>query len=195
MFDSKEEEYFSYWLDELKAKGFVKEYKTQYPQFEIIPPTNKTLKYHGKKSVLETECSFLQSLTYTPDFYIVWTDKAKKKLVYIEDEPVDTERKSISYILKKRIYAKKVDGELVSVIDIKPAFDFHKNTMSIKFPLIQKMLFYVKQVYVQRVRPLKENDIFANTFTPRKIIKTKRNKPRKFKFDVVTIKTFLDEND
>lgn len=72
-FDSKEEQWFSWWLDELRGKGFVSEYQrsVSIPLFEA----NKELK--------------LRAHEYTPDFLISWSPGAINglKLDWKKDRP------------------------------------------------------------------------------------------------------------
>lgn len=61
-FDSKEEQWFSWWLDELKERGFIKWY--QRADTFRLSDANKELK--------------LRVHEYTPDFMVDWTEEGLK---------------------------------------------------------------------------------------------------------------------
>lgn len=138
-FDSKEELYFSWWLDELKDKGYVLEYQRCKP-YVLSHPIDKHVL--GKK---------LEGHEYTPDFVVKWACKAFK-VFYGGDSPT---------IITDGNYESVLDGDNESIIEIKPSFD--ANNMTRLFRLNQKWMYDAFNIYVNLIVPEK---LFSKTFCP-----------------------------
>ena len=73
--DSIDEVYFEWWLQELKDNGYVESY---HRAKSLTISDNITSEYTVKnktRSDIVTK-NILQPIVYTPDYVIVWTDKA-----------------------------------------------------------------------------------------------------------------------
>lgn len=189
-FDSNEEELFYYWCKKLIEEGFIKKIELQFP-INVIDKKNIKVNKIKKKEVKEEELFFMHSLTYTGDFKITWTKEGLRYLCVTRDLPVKF-KGAFSSLLKTKFLAAREEGEYVSYIDIKPSYSHHKNTTSIKFPLLQKIIYDKCDIYVQKVMPLHKNGIFANTFTPQKAWYTaKTKKPKSYLFTKIHFNDFF----
>lgn len=185
MYDSKEEELFHHWLLELQHVGLIKKIEIQ-PHFDLIDKKLLNLKVKTKNK----DCSFIRSLSYTADFKIVWN--SNYNFITFGEGSLEITA-AISKLIKHKLYVSKQGDDWVSYVDVKPTFAYHKLTTSITFPILQKVVYELKDVYVQKVVPLDKNGILANTFTPFKFWFTKTGKLKKFKFKKKTLYSFIKE--
>lgn len=173
--DSKEEIVFIEWLDELVEGGFVNTYTYHIDKYELIP-----------KAVLTTDknkqISLLNNLSYTPDFTINWNESSKG-LFYVDIEEVQNSKFDNNQII--------LSSSGVSTIDIKGSFVGLHNNSGITFPIIRKVLYHLKGIYVNKVVP---KELFKNTFTPMSYLKTATNKPRKIDWQVRTLAEYTNAN-
>jgi hypothetical protein len=118
---SDEEVYFSWFLEELKEAGFIKEYRYEQRVMDLFEGLNgQYIKYLKTKERMET-FRMLTKRVYTPDFEIVWEPKAEG-IFYNELEcmlPAD-----------KRAYFVAQNG--VTLVEIKPPFDMANMTRHVK---------------------------------------------------------------
>lgn len=182
-FDSKEEEYFYWYLQELQKAGFIEEIIPQYP---VIPLSDK--KEHEVYKPLKRKTKFfnktlLQEHIYTPDFTIVWAQKGFQLFVSHADTYKEEKTPFLLYIT----HFDKIKGKLVSIIEIKPSFD--KYNMTKMFIVNQKWVYEKYGYFVQLVKP---EELFKKTFTPARYIWTDSGSGRrKIKFKVRTLKEYL----
>lgn len=172
IYRSKEEIYFSWWLEELKREGYIKEYKYESRTLTLMNdvklPWTKQLKTKNKVE----EHHLFSKTTYTPDFEIIWTEKAFG--IFCDGIPT-----------AKRPYFMATDhdnlmNEGISLIDVKgdhSAGASRGNFSQYSFPYKQKMAWMTLKIYVQKVVPTK---LFNDTFVPKRYFKTDvSGKPRK----------------
>ena len=187
---SKEELYFSWWLDELVEAGYVESYEYEPYSIELI----KLVKYRWEKKLKtkskEMESTLLQGLSYTPDFEIRWSEEC----FYNSNCPKILWFNS-GKTMKSGIYAKHSKdncGDIfaVSLVDVKGEFDRNKSNST--FSIIQKVVYdSTNGVYIEKVVPKK---LFANTFTPKRYLVTdKSGKARKIKWKVKTLGEYIDD--
>lgn len=187
LFDSNEELYFSWWLDELKEKEFILSYEIQPQSFELLPPvsyiniTEKKLK----------DKSLLRNLSYTPDFKIIWHDFNVESIPFAAWLEYDEGTNKYCTELQKGIKPDDIiiyqtlDNKLISYIDIKGSFAGRNNNSAITFPLNKKLMFNRHGIFVNKIIPQK---LFENTFVPKRYLLTDKNKQlRKINFNVKTI--------
>lgn len=199
MMDSKEEVYFSHWLDEMKDAGFIEKWAYVTKPIQITPALKIT--YHKRtqlktKSKEETKVfTLLHDLEYTPDFKIKWSKNGMNKLVSImyEDGNFDP---------KKYFCSEDGIGGYTSLVEIKPKFDMHGKTA--RFSVLQKILWTFKGIFVDLIIL---DDLFKDTFMPGAIMDdfkykknpTGRNRGKKkvgdWRTDYTpkTLKQFLNE--
>lgn len=183
-FDSSEELYFSWYLEELKNAGYIIEYYREVEPFDLLQPVvfkwNKKLKTKEK----EMEFNILREHIYTPDFKIIWDESARGIFVVTEGFTAES-RANIPFV------GQKLDEDsLVSYIEIKPIFD--QNNMTRLFTINQKWVYDKVKIYVQKIIPIK---LFKSTFVPKRYLRTDGGRaPRLIKFQIKKLKDFTDDN-
>jgi len=179
-FDSPEEEYYYNWLLELKEKGYVHSIERE-PEYELFPEVKI------KDKVI------LRASIYKPDFIVIWEDKAKDIFYFTEDSKF----KSIIVELRSKHFAHKdeLTNKYYSVVDVKGTFAARGNSSTIKFPIIQKQMYYRYKIYVNKIMPLHpKNGLFASTFTPKDFAYTKKGKLRNLKWKIKTLSEFTNKS-
>ena len=158
-FRSKEEIYFSWWLDELIKEGVINSYKYEPHSFLLIEEHGYNWIDNTKKKPKEKSSTLLNSHSYTPDFLISWNGFHKKLMwdLYHPDMSLTTK------INKGKIVSQKNR----SWIDVKGSYNKHGGDRI--FPIHQKMMFEKKKLYINKIEPKK---LFSRTFTPKKYIVT-----------------------
>lgn len=179
-YDSNEEKYFSWYLDELYEAGYIREYQVQPGSFILSEPI--LYEYEKKLKTKTKHCvkKLMQGHIYTADFRISWSEKARG--IFFDSICGQTNLK-IPFIVK---YIP------ISIIEIKPAFD--RNNMTRLFTVNQKWVYQKYGTYVQRVTVDKKNGkgLFPETFTPAKYLLTdKTRKPRKLKYEPRTLAEYV----
>lgn len=161
---SKEEVYFSWWLDELKREGYVKEYRYESRTLtlmnEVKLPWTKQMKTKNKVE----EHHLFSATTYTPDFEIIWTEKAFG--VFCDGVPC-VER---PYFMATDHNNLLTEG--ITLVDVKgdhSAGASRGNFSQYSFPYKQKMAWMTLGLYVQKVVPVK---LFRETFVPKRYFMT-----------------------
>jgi hypothetical protein len=192
--DSLQEVYFEWWLEELINSGFVIRYErsSRYKLIDSVFSDKLSFKPIKKDPIrhLIIQREFLKSWTYEPDYDVYWSEKSYNFLF-----------QNIDFLnlvnFKTLFYAKRVNNEWLTVIDIKPkSFRGGSMSSSVKFPLIQKMMYLIHDVYVHKISPLDLGGLFDKTFTPRRyLFQDRRMVNRKIsKWVPRKIETFIKEN-
>jgi len=143
---SKEEIYFSWYLDDIRPSTESIEYEPF--QIEVIP--KRKVQYFTKETKLLV-CPFLREFSYTPDFVIVWK----------KEEVKNNDRLSIlwKYYCNRKFNPKhdifysvkeRPNIEYKSYIEIKGTYS--KNNPA-GFSLKQKIIYEAKGIYVQKIVP------------------------------------------
>lgn len=167
IFKSKEEQYFSWYLDELKKEGFVSEYWYEPETFvlsEKVVEKFKSIKHLKNKTKEEIkEKTILNGHVYTPDFKILF--------------------KEIPYFLKDKY--RIVDN--IWWVDVKGTFNRHGGDRV--FPINAKWLYQKHSILVEKIIP---EELFKKTFTPLFYFKTDvSKKERKQKWNFIQIQNIL----
>ncbi len=175
-YDSKEEIYFLWYLDELKAAGFIDSFRYHPPSFLLSEPVKYSYSKQLKTKIKHIEKALLQPHSYRADFYIWWHPKANGFLFSNKGN-----KKIFPFIAHKT-----VNIENATVIDVKPIHDMHNMTR--QFHINQKWVYQKLGIYVQKIVPTK---LFESTFTPERYLFTDKSlKPRKLAFQPVCLKAF-----
>ena len=139
---SKEEIYFSWYLDDIKDKIDI--YGYELYSMEVIP--KKKANFFNKDNSPVKECFFLNKLSYTPDFIIEWNRDSildGKGLKYL------WHNYSIGrFSNKKNIYYDVTS--YTSYIEIKGGHSKHNRDL---FPVEQKIIYDKLGIYVQKIVP------------------------------------------
>lgn len=165
LYKSKEELYFSWWLDELKSKGYIKKYEYECESLELAPPLQNSYTEELKTKTKEKSETLIREHIYTPDFKIFWTEKAKGVFW-------DSGRQNIWPF-------RQVGEDLTSYVEVKGGFD--SGNMTRLFIVNQKWLYSKLGIFVNLVKITnKKGGFFDKTFTPKRFMTTDlTNKPRK----------------
>ncbi len=164
-FDSKEELYFSWYLEELQEAGYIDnwaEAKTYQLGEKIVNTYTEQLKTKTK----EKEQTILNGCEYTPDFQINWNEKAKN--IFIDIWNIKHIKKNLDLLLAYETID-KIDR--YTIIEIKPNFD--QNNMTRLNGINRKWMYQKYGIFVNLV---KVPDIFKDTFTPKKYLLTDTGK-------------------
>lgn len=157
LMDSREEVWMAMWLEELKQVGYIKEWNKVTKSFKIFEPLQfsyvKTTELKTKIKRENKNFTLLQDLEYTPDFEVIWTDKAFGPLVsWMENG---------SFLNPYSWFFSAPGAFNKTFIEVKPVFDQHDKTA--KFSILQKVLWNVKGIFVDLILPEK---LFEGTFMP-----------------------------
>lgn len=160
---SREELWFSYWLDDCKSAGIILDWKYEDPTFKL----SDNITYMSK--------NLDQSKSITCDFSITWNKSYKNKIYY---NCSDTEGKGLFIVYDTNCK----DNSTISYVDVKPVNEA-RNSSSISFPYKRSWLLQTQGIWVQKVKPfgntnkLRKGDIgalFNETFTPTKLLRNKK---------------------
>ena len=199
-YESNEELWISYYLDELLTAGFILEWKYQPQAYQLFDG----FKYPWVEK-LSTKTKFknatlLQGHEYTPDFLIKWSPAANDLFFNTIDDGINLrESNFIAHC-----------GNNLSIIDVKPQFDMQNMTRL--FTINQKWMMDKFGLYVQKIIPVKEtkqyhkignknkkvyshstwSGIFPKTFTPERYFLTDVSmKPRKINYKAIGLNEYL----
>jgi len=178
-FDSKEELYFSWWLDQLKASKYVNRWERNEASYNLfgglVHSYIKPMKKVANKILTQT---ILHPSIYTPDFIIYWEPKAIGIFVSKQSK---TEGKIMTLFLC-------TDDEMISVVETKA--DFDRNNMSRLAVNNIKFVYEKYKVYIDMV---KLPSLFDKTFTPDRYLMTDKTFiPRKLNYkNVRTLSEFI----
>lgn len=170
--DSIGEVYFAWYFQELKDNGLVKEYKRGQSYLLSDSLVNNYVMQLKTKSKPAQE-TILMGHSYNLDYEVEWTDEGVKHFCSKLGEKIT------------KPFICTQDNK--SYFEAKPIFDF--NNMSRLATLNIKWLYQKYGIYTQLVVPEK---IFAKTFTPQLMLKTKTGKDRKLNFKVRSLEQFLN---
>jgi hypothetical protein len=197
--DSQEEYQFCYWLDEVKASGYIKEWV--YHPKEILLFDKTQVSYEKQlKTKSKTTLSFIFSARkYTPDFFIIWDESANKVFA-------DFLRYDCSYQIYESLHmqeptcelmaTKNVSGEYISYIDTKGGFNKSHSQQS-QFGLVQAILadrgILINKVIPHDGNTKKPKCLFKETFVPRRLMYTeKQMKEKTYHYATKTIVEFIE---
>lgn len=132
---SDEEWYYAHWLTEMQREKFVSRWEYEPKTYQLIP----AYKELG-----------LRPTTYTPDFFVWFTTKGKKRF---------------NYRFPK-------DKQEPLVVDIKGKFQRQQND----FPIKQKLLYMIHGIYTHKiVIP----DLFQEFFAPEEYFYTPKKRTKR----------------
>jgi hypothetical protein len=174
--DSKEEFYFSLYLDELVDAGYVLEYELHPKPFLLSGKSTVTVTKQLKTKVKLLEKTFLQEHIYTPDYLVMWAESAKG-LFFSEIKG------GAPFWLSSTFNS--------SYIEVKPTFS--RYNMQRVFSLNQKWCFNKHGEYVNLIKPC---ELFKKTFTPIRYLTTDiSGKPRKINYKVFSLEEYINQKE
>lgn len=190
--DSKEEEYFEWYLNDLIDAGYVIGY---YRSKTIKLTDGISYDYVQAMKTKDKVCTRVvaPALVYTPDYTILWNKKAEN-LFYIR---YDTSKPVPISIDKPKLFpkmlAKEIEEHVVSIIDVKPdmASKFNTFSSSATFVVKQALLKLLYDVIVDKV---KIKQLMKNSFTSKRYMLTDKSKQkRKIKWATCTLKDYVNK--
>jgi hypothetical protein len=195
-FKSKEEEYFSYYLDELKLAGYIDEWYYEKDTFNLSESVSLPYLTFSRKKIIEKYEFILHKASITADFTIRWNKKAEN-IFYLN--PV------IPIVFKIKDIPFRINSQDVSYVEIKAEYEGNTSS-SISFPYKQKWLYSKYGIYIQKIRPFSytktKGILFQNTFTPEIVIgkeiyykncKGGKTGESKLKYNIKSLKNFITD--
>jgi len=182
--DSKEEIYFSWYLNELQECGIVERYDYQEYDYLLSYRVKVTQEVQLKTKKKYIHRALLREQTYSPDFVIRFKEgPCLNRFVENYDyQNITRLPKSIPFLCFSKSYT--------SIVDIKPIFE-RQSSRKRAFSLIQSWLYQKDHVYVQ---PIIYQNLFAMTFTPERFLWTDGGgMRRKIGFNVRSLTEYLAE--
>lgn len=178
-FDSKEEEYFHWYLQELVNEGYIHKIDVNPQSFDLSDPVKVKIQVHkqqkNKTKVIDKDATLVSGKIYTPDFEIIWTPKAIGVVIGSEKDLLE---KRVPFFANSKLY---------SCIEIKPAYNMHNMTRH--FETNQAWVYNKWGVFVQKIVP---QLLFQSTFTPQRYLRSDGDtKWRKMKWNPTTLSTYL----
>lgn len=171
-FDSKEELYFSWYLEELEAAGYIDSWGNAQT-YQLGEKITNTYTEQLKTKTKTEEQIILNGCEYTPDFEINWCPISFG--IFYHEFPYIETRDKLYKIDKNLFLAKNKENSsyfnMKSIIEIKPAFD--QNNMTRLNGINRKWMYQKYNIFVNLV---KVPDIFKDTFTPKKFLLTDTGK-------------------
>lgn len=184
-YKSPSELYFSWWLDDLKVKQYIKEYTYEPEAISIGSNVEVPIKVKTKNNKLKKKTKVIRlSVTYTPDFKIIWTEKSLGVFLFSANQECQLEKVPYFYIPDS--------DNLNMFVEVKPdSYDFQNMTRNVGTTL--KLIYSNTQLYIPCVKPLQ---LFQATFYPKRYLYTDSGeKPRRKGgnvLQVITIDQFLE---
>lgn len=182
-FDSDEEKYFSWYLDELTAKGIILEWEYHPKEFKLCDKVQHEFMRHMKTMTKPDIAFLMHPHDYQADFVIRWNPGWEGRLFMTLDGPL-----SLNYAFIANIGKTK---NPYSVIDVKGGFVGPRNNSGVTFPLNQKWVYQKYKIYVQKIIP---QQLFKETFTPDKYLLTNvSGRKRKIKFKIQSLDQYTSK--
>jgi hypothetical protein len=177
MFDSKEEKYFSWYLEVLRNWNFISSWEKVEASYklteDLVIEYIKPMKRVEDKVLTQT---LLSGRVYTPDFKIYWTEQAYG--IFVQE-----------LYCGEKITAPFVSQGYISIVEVKGGFDNNNMTR-----LAVNNIKDVYEKYNDYITMVKVPMIFKKTFTPERYLLTDKSfKPRKIKYVTRTIKQFITQ--
>lgn len=183
---SKEEQYFEWWLQELQDNGYINNFAKAKTYELITEVKNYYIEYLKTKEKEKTQI-IENSHSYTPDYEIHWNIKAKDIFAQTFIYPSE-------YYKEKTI---KLDNNCFwqvkgtkCLVEVKGGFSLHGQLRNNSVD--RKLLL---SVYKQYVNLIKIPDLFKATFTPTKYLLTDTGKQNRIiHFKIKSLQEFEMSN-
>ena len=182
VFDSDEERYFYWYLQELQKRKIVTYLKYHPKPFLLSERVSHECLEEKKTKTKHVDRFLMHPHSYQADFLIYWDPGYEGRLFMRLDGWLDLNYPFIANTNKLK--------EPFSVIDVKGSFAGRHNNSAVTFPLDQKWTYSKYKIYVQKIIP---KDIFSHTFTPNKYLTTnKSGKARKISHEIKSLDEYLN---
>ncbi|MHA1288257.1 MAG: hypothetical protein ACTSPB_12710 [Candidatus Thorarchaeota archaeon] len=196
-FDSDDEKWFSWYLDDLMRLGAVIAWGRAQPFLLSNKVEYRWIRKMKTKEKLETNLLF-HPHSYTPDFKIIWNPEFAGFLFHYTFE-TDVYKKPPKGKVPFIANVNSKTGKPYSIIEIKPASTFgNKHDHAREATLNIKWVWWCHRVYIQTIVVKPDNKgapasaLFPTTFTPSRYLYTDNTKkPRKIKWETVKASQYL----
>lgn len=181
--DSKEEVYFSWWLDELLSAGFIESWGYHSETFALSDRVQYQVRRQLKTKIRVDDMLLLHPHTYTPDFVVRWEKKADGVFYNNVESGKDLRECPI------------VAQAGTSHIDIKPKAWGRGDSFMALFSVRQKWVYDKHGVFIQPVVVTgKAGALFERTFVPERFLTTDiSGAKRKINFKTLSLQEFIKE--
>lgn len=183
-FDSEEEEWFTWMLDELVEAGYCQGYERAQPITLFTGIEAEFFKkMHPKKGPQAIRKFLVRPQTYTPDVVCRWSEKAIKS-VFLQC--------TLDPMLSEAIpFIHTPSSPMVSYFETKAKFDYTGNTNVGR--ILARWTCFANSIIVQEIQPGgHKNSFFDRFWTPRRFLVTKKLKqPRTLKFTPRSLPEFI----
>lgn len=194
------EMYFQWWINEAIDAGYVESIARESTLYNLCPIA-KRMKCDVKgKKVIPKEFNLLHSVNYTPDYTIIFTEKAKDIFFtdVLEVDKIDTP----FYAFKNK------EEKWQAIVDVKATSigsTYGNNASASTFPIKQKMLWMMYNIFVNKavIIPMASQGViisgngqalFTSCFTPKRYLFTDAsNKPRTIHFKWRTMDAWIKD--
>lgn len=194
------ETYFEWYINELKEAGYIKIVKREpFPILVSDFVERERYDFSTKTPRLQKYKLFNQN-TYMCDWIIIW-EKHAHEIFYnlLDDNPIRIYCPFYAVVDKQ--------GEHVSFVDVKPpagAMIFGNNTTGYTFPILQKIIYTVYGIYVNKSIPIplmakgqvksgNKSALFLTTFVPKRYLMTDGGmQGREIKYKKQSLKEFVE---
>lgn len=199
--ENKNEMYFRWYCEELKKYGYLEDFHREPETFIVSGPIPYKMEEHLQTKTKVKEFNLFSQTNYTYDTRMIWTEKAKY-IFYDIIELDGTFKYGKPLFIAHQI---ELNGEIktVSYVDVKPHYKASNYNASklrsyFSFPFIQKWLFLIHRIYVNKIIPVhigsfgKTTCLFAITFVPNRYrFHDKAEGLRKIPYKKHTIESFV----
>jgi len=187
MFDSTEELWFRWWIDEVVEAGYIYSYHYHPEQYLLAPAFSYKYDKHLKTRTKELESNLLSPHQYTADYRIDWNKNARGFFFLSISDQLNL--KSVPFVAQE---TEDGNNNYYSIVEIKAGFSkFHAGR---EFSINAKWMLQRFGVYVNKVIIGNKKGLFKDTFVPEKYLltdKTKQN--RTLHFEPRTLEEFIKE--
>jgi len=164
-YDSREEEFFNMWLDELVEAGYIDKYVYQPESFKLNEPVCYKIHKKLKTKTKIIEKTLMQAREYTPDYTVYWNEKAKGILYNNLDEEIES----------RPIFFAQND---ITILDIKGKHNQHSSWAV--FEAARKDVWEKYGIFIEKIQPIgKKTCLFSKSFTPKNVPIWQKKDPSK----------------
>lgn len=186
---SKEELYFTYWLQELEEAGYINSWGqciTYQLGEKIINKYQEQKVLKKSTKIIDKEQIILNGCEYTPDFQIHWNIDAIN--IFFDIFPTLISIKVNTDLILAKVYENDNVKTFMSVVEVKNNYDAHNMT---RLNGINRKWMYEKHgIFVNLV---KVPDIFKDTFVPKAYLLTDSGKQQRLiHFPVITLEEYVE---
>lgn len=175
-----------YFAEELIKLGYVDRIERS-PSYMLCDPVQHTYAEQLKRSSKQVTQTICHGVSYTPDFDIYFTEKARG-IFFWELSSSEKWEKHLLVAQKVQTHPTIPDSLYKACIEVKP--DFSRASTTPKSMQSMKWLFQKHGIYCNLFRP---NRIFEGLFVPDKYRLTERGTQRLLKFTPLTLQQYLSK--